>query len=211
LSSPGLTISLIEVVRILWINSRVLTGQRDTGATGTCRDEVSEFAAEVFGHGSAILVAAAITAAVASTKLASTELTVTVLTVTELAITVWTSSVWTSWLCHTATGLAIAVRSSATMRLMGESSLNHFSGTLHFSSFRLCNPNHARGLLSIGIESGDKTEPRHQGRSNELLQQRLHVISSFHSSRQDGGQKSIASLSRKATSVTLPGFASVNQ
>jgi len=97
------------------------------------------------------------------------------------------------------------------MRLMGESSLNHFSGTLHFSSFRLCNPNHARRLLSIGIESGDKTEPRHQGRSNELLQQRLHVISSFHSSRQDGGQKSIASLSRKATSVTLPGFASVNQ
>ena len=73
------------------------------------------------------------------------------------------------------------------MRLMGESSLNHFSGTLHFSSFRLCNPNHARRLLSIGIESGDKTEPRHQGRSNELLQQRLHVISSFHSSRQDGG------------------------
>jgi len=95
LSSPGLTISLIEVVGILWINSRVLTGQRDTGATGTCRDEVSEFAAEVFGHGSAILIAAAITT-IASTELAPTELTVTVLTVTELAITVWTSSVWTS-------------------------------------------------------------------------------------------------------------------
>jgi len=92
LSSPGLTISLIEVVRILWIDSRVLTGQRDTGATGTRRDEVSEFAAEVFGHGSAILI----TAAVAPTKLASAELTVAVLTVTKLAITVWTSRVWTS-------------------------------------------------------------------------------------------------------------------
>jgi len=90
LSSPGLTISLIEVVRILWIDSRVLSGKRDAGPTGTCRDEVSELAAEVFSHGSAILVAAAITA------VASAELTVAVLTVTKLAITVWTSIVWTS-------------------------------------------------------------------------------------------------------------------
>jgi hypothetical protein len=61
---------------------------------------------------------------------------------------------------------------------------------IHGSSRWFRDTDDSRGIvLGKGTHCGDQAQAGDRGCSNEHLQQRLHVISSFHSSRADGGEQ----------------------